>query len=77
METWKDITGYEGVYQVSNLGRVKRLNWNNSGQDKIIGPRTDRNGYLYVRLKMNYRIKFAQVHRLVAQAFIPNPDNKP
>lgn len=78
-EIWKDVIGYEGIYQVSNLGRVKGLErrvntWNayKTIQEKILKPCNHR-GYLYVTLQKK---QFA-IHRLVAQAFLPNPDNKP
>lgn len=66
-EIWKDIKGYEGLYQVSNLGRVRSL-------DKII-IRTD--GYNVITLWNNNVSKQFKVHRLVAIAFIPNPNNFP
>jgi hypothetical protein len=69
METWKEIQNYEGLYQVSNEGRIR----SNRGI-KIQG---DYNGYKKVRLSKNSRQLTKQVHRLVAQAFISNPDNKP
>lgn len=71
-ETWKDIKGYEGLYQVSNLGRVKGLKRN-----KILKPGKDKDGYLYVTLYNMYKLKGQKVHRLVAQTFILNPENKP
>lgn len=73
-EIWKDIEGFEGSYQVSNLGRVKsfhRGKWNN------ISPCESTKGYLQVFLHKNGKRKRFFVHRLVAQAFIPNPDNLP
>lgn len=75
-EIWKDITGYEGLYQVSNLGRVKSLY---DGGHKcfrylILKPSIN-NGYLYVKLTVNGKCKSKAIHRLVAEAFIPNPDN--
>lgn len=71
-EIWKDIKDYEGVYQVSNLGRVKRVT-----TGRILKSGKDKKGYLKVILCKN-NIKSAKtIHRLVAQAFIPNPENKP
>lgn len=73
-EVWKDIKGYEGVYMVSNWGRVKSLKY---GKEKVIKPRKAGIGYLQVVLFKNGKGKSYFVHRLVAQAFIPNPDNLP
>lgn len=73
-EIWKDIEGYEGLYQVSNQGRIKSLKY---GKENILKPGTDKDGYLYVNLCKDAKTKSYKVHRLVAQAFIPNPDNKP
>lgn len=71
-EVWKDIEGYEGLYQVSNLGRVKRVT-----TGRILKSGKDKKGYLKVVLCKN-NIKSAKtIHRLVAQAFIPNNENKP
>ncbi len=69
MEEWRDIPGYEGLYQVSSLGRIKR-----NGRLKTF--RKDRGGYLTVWLCKDSEQKNFKVHRLVAQAFIPNPENK-
>lgn len=76
MEIWKDIIGYEGRYQVSNLGRVKSLNYNNTNKEKILKPKKESNGYLRVNLSKNGKAKMHSVHRLVAIAYIPNPENK-
>lgn len=76
-EIWKDIEGYEGLYQVSNLGRVKRLKGTYMSTERILKPRGNNTGYLQVHLCKNSKSKFDKVHRLVAQAFIPNPENKP
>jgi len=91
VEVWKPIAGYEGRYEVSNLGRVKSLAkriiiYNNYGTfgyrdypGTIKKPRKERNGYLRVQLfggsKDDYKVM--SVHRLVAMAFIPNPNNLP
>lgn len=70
-EIWKDVVGYEGLYQVSNLGRIK------SGYKPIILQSGVCRGYLIVNLYKNKKGLSRKVHRLVAQAFIPNPENKP
>ena len=72
-EIWKNIEGYEGKYQVSNLGRVKSM----IGQEKVLHPKKHRNGHLQIGLHKDKKRKTMYIHRLVAQAFIPNPDNLP
>lgn len=71
-ESWKDIEGYEGLYQVSNIGRVKRVN-----TDRILKENKSTCGYLQVGLCKDGVRNAKIIHRLVAQAFIPNPENKP
>lgn len=78
-EIWKDVVGYEGYYQVSNLGRVRSLDRIASNGRKIKGKilSTKVNTppyYPRVSLSVNGKMKLAQVHRLVAQAFVYNPD---
>ena len=73
-EVWKDIAGYDGDYQVSNFGRVKTLK---NGKEKMLKPGTVGNNYLIVRLYKTKSSKQFKVHRLVAAAFIPNPNNLP
>ena len=75
-EVWKDIEGYPG-YQVSNLGRVRSLNYSHTGQVRVLKPGRNSSGYLFVNLCKNGKHKLCTVHRLVAIAFIPNPDNLP
>lgn len=74
MEIWKYITEYDKDYQVSNLGRVRSF----KGKEiKIIKTTVDKRGYCRVVLSKNGIRKVFKVHRLVAQTFIPNPENKP
>ena len=78
-EIWKPKKDYEGLYEVSNLGRVKSLGNGNSNNSKerILKPGKVRGGYLQVTLSKNREIKHFLIHRLVAEAFLPNPLNKP
>ena len=88
-EVWKDVKGYEGYYQVSNLGNIKSLERiiENSGtltgyykvKERILKPRENknRNGYYELSLRKDGKEKRFKVHRLVACAFIENPYNKP
>ena len=83
-EIWKPISGYEGVYEVSNLGRVRscdRFVVCNDGRKykrkgKVLHQSYDANKYYKVALCKNGKQKNFSVHRLVAQAFLPNPENK-
>ena len=84
MEVWKDIPGYEGIYQVSNLGKVKSIDrevkCKNSVRfykGKALSQCKDDKGYYRVLLAVAGKHKSCQVHRLVAEAFIPNPENLP
>lgn len=79
-EIWKDIKNYDGLYQVSNLGRIKRIRFTNGKYDfpkeKILSPNKNKKcKYLGVDLHKNGKRKRFLVHRLVAEAFIPNPNN--
>jgi len=79
-EEWKAIEGYEGYYEVSSLGRVRSLprtvssgrGWNYPVKGKILTPASDRGGYQLVTLRKDGQ-RTLKVHRLVAEAFIPNP----
>lgn len=75
-EIWKDIQGYEGLYQISNLGRIKSL-YKRGNRPPLIIRQPIKRGYYQVGLRNKRTRKFFQVHRLVAQAFIPNPENLP
>lgn len=80
MEIWKDVV-YDGViyegYQVSNLGRVKSLNYNRTGKEEILRPVDDRYGYFQVGLCKDGKQNWFKVHRLVATIFLENSENKP
>lgn len=85
VEEWKDISGYEGYYQVSNLGNVKSLDrtiLQNNGvtinpKGKQLKQHLNHKGYPEVNLTRGGKAKGFRIHRLVAIAFIPNTDNKP
>ena len=84
METWKNIKGYEGLYQVSTMGRVKSLERTiikkdgrkQTVKERILNPGIDRGGYLLVTLCAGGKRKTLKVHRLVCEAFHDNPNNK-
>lgn len=84
-EVWKDVPGFEGRYQVSNLGQVRSVPRdvsNHTGvihlKEKILNQRYNHKGYKVVDIiDSQHKHKYCLVHRLLALAFIPNPDNKP
>lgn len=86
-EIWKDIKGWENLYQVSNIGRIKSLRDTvyshrtkstvRVDREKILKPYTDSKGYLLVDLRKNGKRYTRKVHRIVADVFIPNPENLP
>lgn len=76
-EVWKEVPGYEGILSVSNLGRVKRLNYRNTGKDRILSINVKKNIVCTINVGINGKLKTLSVHRLVATAFIPNPNNYP
>lgn len=79
-EIWKDIKGYEGLYQISNLGKVKsmpRMMKNRKCDEIIKKPSFSNKGYYRLPLYNDGEVKYYAIHRLVAEAFIDNPENKP
>lgn len=80
-EIWKDVIGYEGQYQVSNKGNVRSLdridNIGRKQRGRTLKPSNNKDGYLHVGLSKNGTSKHKLIHRLVAEAFIPNPNNYP
>lgn len=72
-EVWKDVAGYDGKYQVSNLGNVRTNNYRNRGIEKQVKYTYVPQGYVCVSLSGKTRF----IHRLVAETFIPNPQNLP
>lgn len=76
-EIWRPVIGYEGLYEVSNLGRVKSIPRNGTPGGILTPNYKNQKHYAHVALTKNAKPKTTSVHRIVAQAFIPNPDNKP
>lgn len=75
MEIWKDVINYNGAYAVSNLGRVKSLNYRRTGKQKIMKQPLNTMGYPIVRLSKNGKTKTRTVHQLVAEAFLNHKPN--
>ena len=76
-EIWKDIAEYEGLYQVSNLGNIKSLGNNKTKKEKILKQSPNLQGYNKITLWKNKQEQYKLTYILVAEAFIPNPDNLP
>ena len=72
-EYWKPVVGYEGLYEVSNFGRVRSLNYRNKGVRKVLSCHARLGYYIKVSLVKGGVSKYYRVHRLVAQAFLPEP----
>lgn len=71
-EIWKDIPGYEGIYIISDLGNIK-----SNYVNRLLKPSVDQFGYCRITATKNKKQKTLRIHRLVAQLFIPNPENLP
>ncbi len=71
-EIWRDVVGYEGLYQVSNLGQVKSMNYNHTGRARILSKKHGSSDYLFVSLSKDKRVKNKYIHVMVAESFIPN-----
>ena len=76
-EEWRDVVGWEGLYQVSNEGNVRSLFDGYYPRIRSLNKKLDRYGYLSVCLTKKGKSWYKTVHRLVAEAFIPNPNNYP
>ena len=75
-EIWKDIPNYEGLYQASNLGRIKSIPRNGTiKKERILKQTLDTTGYLTIGLHKDNKAKKVNVHRLIAKTFIPNINN--
>lgn len=75
-ELWLPIRGYEGLYEISNYGRVRSLNYRNKGIRKVLSCHARQGYYIKVALVKNGVTKYYRVHRLVAQAFLPPPSER-
>ena len=74
---WKSVVEYEGLYEVNTDGELRTFNWKGTGQTRIMKPAKDHKGYLRTMLAKDGNAKTIKMHRIIAQAFIPNPENKP
>ena len=76
-EIWKDVIGYEGLYKVSNCGKVKSLHYEGTDRIQELKPSDNGRGYMHIQLSKNGKVSTVYIHRLVAEAFIENPLNLP
>lgn len=76
-EEWKDIFGYEGLYQVSTSGRIKSVARHTTKGGIMKTYLSKDTGYIGLSLSKNGKVRYATIHRIMAEAFIPNPENKP
>lgn len=75
-EIWKGVVGYEGIYEVSDMGRVRSLNYKRSGMVKLLAISINRKGYVFVNLYRNGKMKGKKIHSLVAESFIDSDYRK-
>ena len=76
-EEWKPIKGYENLYMISNFGRLKHLKYGRVKKERLCGSYLNNNGYYLCHLYKNNIRRMILLHRLVAEAFVPNPNNYP
>lgn len=77
-QIWRDVPGYEGLYQVSNTGKIRSLNYKGTGKTRKLKLSVENDGYCHINLyNRDKKRRTHKVHRLVALAFIPNPNNYP
>jgi hypothetical protein len=76
-EIWRDIKGYECRYKVSRNGEIMSLNYRRTGKKRLMKAKKNPRGYLYITLTKNGIMKVCKIHRIVAETFIPNPNNMP
>ena len=77
-EQWKPIEGTGGVYEVSNTGKIRSIDFRMTGKPNVLRQQLDHKGYARVRVKKKgFPYTTFKIHRIVAEAFVPNPDNKP
>ena len=77
-EVWKDVVGYEGLYQVSNTGKIKSLKLNREVfKNRIVKGRGNKDGYVKCLLSNKGKCEQKYLHKIIAETFIPNPENKP
>lgn len=76
MEVWKDIKGFERLYQISNYGNIKSLNYKRTGKEQVLKQNINGRGYCYVNISINNKYKNILIHRAVAKTFIPTNNEK-
>lgn len=73
-ERWLDVPGTDGMYQISSLGRLMTMNYKGTGQQRLMKPAVDGSGYLRTMIRKDGRVRTVKLHRIVAEAFHPNPE---